>query len=70
MKKKWKNLLRPVVFIAAGALAGLAYYLLAGCSTGGCIITSSPWISMAYMGLVGALLSGITRTECEDKCNM
>ena len=70
MKKKWKNLLRPVVFIAAGALAGLAYYLLAGCSTGGCVITSSPWISMAYMGLVGALLSGITRTECEDKCNM
>ena len=70
MKKKWKKLLRPVVFIAAGALAGLAYYLLAGCSTGGGVITSSPWISMAYMGLVGALLSGITRTECEDKCNM
>lgn len=70
MRKRWKKLLRPVSFIAAGALAGLAYYLLAGCSTGGCVITSSPWISMAYMALAGALLSGITRTECEDKCNM
>ena len=70
MKKKWKKLLRPVVFIAAGALAGLAYYLLAGCSTGGCVITSEPWIAMAYMGLAGALLSGITGTGCEDKCNM
>ncbi|HIS71461.1 MAG TPA: hypothetical protein IAD43_00940 [Candidatus Scatomorpha pullicola] len=70
MRKRWKKLLRHVSFIAGGALAGLAYYLLAGCSTGGCVITSSPWISMAHMGLVGALLSGITRTECEDKCNM
>ena len=70
MKKKWKNLLRPVVFIAAGALAGLAYYLLAGCSTGGCVITSEPWIAMAYMGPAGALLAGITGTGCEDKCNM
>ena len=70
MRKRWKKLLRPVSFIAGGALSGLAYYLLAGCSTGGCVITSEPWIAMAYMGLAGALLSGITGTGCEDKCNM
>lgn len=53
--KKW---LRPVLFTLGGGLAGLGYYSLVGCSTGSCIITSSPLSSMAYMALVGWLLSG------------
>lgn len=56
--KKW---LRPALFILGGALAGLAYYALVGCSTGTCAITSSPLRSMVYMGLVGWLLSAALR---------
>lgn len=56
--KKW---LRPALFILGGALVGLVYYALVGCSTGTCAITSSPLRSMVYMGLVGWLLSAALR---------
>ena len=58
MKERMKKLLRPALFILGGALVGLAYYYLVGCPNGTCAITSSPYSSMAYMALVGWLLSG------------
>ena len=58
MKERMKRWPRPALFILGGALAGLGYYYLVGCSTGSCAITSSPFSSMAYMGLIGWLLSG------------
>ena len=70
MKGRFKKWMRPALFTAACALAGLGYYFLVGCSTGTCIITSNPFTSMAYMGVIGWLLSGIVGTGCEDKCNM
>ena len=42
MKKYLKKRLRPAVFTLGGALAGLGYYALVGCSTGSCAITASP----------------------------
>ena len=58
MKTRMKKWLRPALFTLGGALAGLGYYYLVGCSTGSCAITSSPINSMIYMGFVGWLLSG------------
>ena len=58
MKKYLKKWLRPILFTAGGALAGLAYYALVGCSTGSCAITSNPFNTMVYTGLIGLLLSG------------
>ncbi len=60
---KIKKLIRPALFIIGGALAGLIYYLAVGCPTGTCAITSSPVNSMLYMGVVGALLSAVTKKE-------
>ena len=60
MKERMKKWLRPALFALGGALVGLAYYALVGCSSGTCIITSSPFSSMAYMALVGLVLSGST----------
>ena len=34
------------------------------------MITSSPLITMAYMSIVGWLLSGIIGTRGKDECNM
>lgn len=65
--KRW---LRPVLFTLAGVLAGLVYYYFIGCSNGICVITSTPWHAMAYLGLVGWLLSGVFGKECVGKCNM
>lgn len=46
-------LMKRFAFIAAGALGGFAYYYFIGCSSGSCPITSNPWISTAYGGLIG-----------------
>ena len=48
--------LRPWIFILAGMLTGFLYYRFFGC-TGSCAISSNPYMTMAYMGLVGWLLS-------------
>lgn len=70
MRDRLKKWIRPALFTAVGALAGLGYYFWVGCSAGTCIIASDPLTSMAYMGVIGWLLSGITGTRCKDKCNM
>lgn len=46
------------VFTLIGVVGGYAYYALIGCSTGGCAITSNPYMSMAYGGLLGYLMPG------------
>ena len=69
MKERLKKWLRPVLFTVVGALVGLAYYALVGCSTGSCAITSSPVNTMVYTGLIGLLLSGAFGKGC-DRCNM
>lgn len=65
--KKW---LRPFLFTAGGALAGLVYYYAADCSTGSCPITSNPAVTVIYMGVVGLLLSGLFGKGSDGKCNM
>ena len=51
-------MLKPIIGILIGALLGYAYYKLVGCSTGACPITSNPYASMIYGGLIGAMLTG------------
>ena len=57
--KKW---IRFSLFVLAGALAGLGYYYLFGCS-GNCAVTSSPWVTMGYVGVIGGLLSAVTEKK-------
>ena len=59
MRKNIKKWLRPVLFTVGGA-----------CVPRPCPLTSHPLVTMAYMGLVGWLLSGISGKEPSDKCNM
>lgn len=69
MKEPLKRWLRPALFTLGGALAGLGYHLLVGCSGGSCAIAASPWASMAYVGLIGWLLSGLLATRRDQTCN-
>lgn len=64
LKERVKKWLRPALFTLGGALAGLGYYYVVGCATGACPITSNPLSSMAYMALVGWLLSGVFGSSC------
>ena len=59
-----KRYVRLGIFAAAGILAGLGYYYLVGCS-GNCAVTSSPWMTMAYVGVIGGLLGVITEKKKE-----
>lgn len=68
MKEILKKLRRPALFTAGGAVVGLAYYYLVGCATGSCPITSSPFTTMAYMEVIGLLLSGLGCGCCRDSC--
>ncbi|MEE4176448.1 MAG: hypothetical protein V2I46_02960 [Bacteroides sp.] len=44
------------VFTVIGVAGGFAYYWFVGCKTGGCAITSSPYMSMVWGGMVGYLI--------------
>ncbi len=44
------------IFVAVGVLGGYAYYALIGCKSGTCAITSNPYMSMAWGGILGYLL--------------
>jgi hypothetical protein len=51
-------ILRIVIGVVVGGGLGFAFYKLVGCSSGACPLTSNPFISTLYGGLLGALLAG------------
>lgn len=53
--------LRIILFALGGAALGFVYQRLVGCRTGACAITSNPYLSTLYGGLMGYLLSGAIR---------
>ena len=53
-----RRLLRPLLAIALGALAGYAYYALIGCHSGSCGISSDPFYSSLYGSVIGLVLVG------------
>ena len=62
MKSKLKKLIRPAVFILIGAVLGLVYYKIWGC-TNGCPVTSSPYWTVLYAGTMGLLMSIIFKKK-------
>jgi hypothetical protein len=52
------GMIRLIIGIALGAVAGFAYYKFIGCASGACPITGNPVISTIYGAVMGALLSG------------
>ena len=53
------HMLLKVLMAALGAVAGLLYQRNIGCTSGGCPITSDPWISTLYGAVLGWLFGGI-----------
>jgi xanthine/uracil permease len=48
--------LQAIIGIVIGIIAGYLYYIKVGCTSGTCPITSSPWMSMLWGGIIGYLL--------------
>lgn len=63
MKKFIKNNYLYLLGALAGAVGGFLYWKFVGCSTGTCMITSSPVRSTLYFALMGALFFGIFKKE-------
>jgi len=51
----WR-VLRIVLPGVAGAVAGYLYWAKVGCSSGGCAITSDPWLTTGFGALMGLSL--------------
>jgi H+/Cl- antiporter ClcA len=55
-QKSWKRYLPMMILAIVGAIAGFLYYRLVGCASGACPITSNPYISTVYGGVLGTLI--------------
>lgn len=62
-----KIIYKRILSIFAGAGLGFAYYYFIGCNSGTCAITSSPYISTAYGGLIGFLFTFPSKKKSEEK---
>ncbi len=65
MKTVYKRIL-PVLI---GAGLGFAYYYFIGCYNGTCVISSNPYISTVYGGLIGYLFTFPSKKKREEKIN-
>ncbi len=53
---KTRERLRLVLRVAIGAFLGYGFFLLVGCSSGACAMTSNPWIPTG----LGAVIAYVT----------
>lgn len=58
-KRNWKRYLPMMILAVLGAIGGFLYYRFVGCVSGACPITSNPYISTVYGGVLGVLLGYI-----------
>jgi len=63
--KSW-SFWKPFLSTSIGALAGFSYYYFVGCTSGACAITSSPYISTLWGGMMGFFVvnSPCSRGRC------
>jgi len=50
---------RALIGVVLGSVVGGLYYYFVGCESGNCAITSNPYISIPYGGLLGYLFAGM-----------
>ena len=56
MKLKTRKIAIPAAVGLVGGVAGYLIYRFIGCQAGACPITSSPYLSVLFGALIGALL--------------
>lgn len=56
MKLLIKKHLLKIIGIIVGMTGGYLYYYFVGCNSGTCPITSNPYISVIYGGVIGYLV--------------
>ncbi len=54
---------RVIFSTVAGILIGYLYYRFIGCYSGTCSITSDPFVSSVYFGIIGLLFGLVIKKE-------
>jgi hypothetical protein len=67
MKSFYFRYRRFLPSILIGGLLGFLYSRFVGCSAGGCVISSNPWISATYGMLMGALFSDVIKSKKSEE---
>lgn len=68
--KKINQIPRLFLFTLGGIIAGFAYYYFIGCRSGSCPITSSPYISSIYGGIIGFVFGYNGKSKIKKKNNI
>ncbi len=58
-KSNRRSIVRTVLFVGIGGIAGFLYAHFVGCKTGTCPITSNVYIATIYGAAVGLLAGGV-----------
>jgi len=56
MKAYIKKQFKRILGILLGGVGGFLYYHFVGCASGNCPITSNPYMSILYGGIMGYLI--------------
>jgi hypothetical protein len=59
--------LKKVLPVIGGATLGYAYYYFIGCYSGTCPITSNPYISTFYGGLIALILVFPSKSKKDER---
>ncbi|MCC6684477.1 MAG: hypothetical protein IT247_05345 [Bacteroidia bacterium] len=66
MKKYVAANILVYIGLITGATAGFLYWKFVGCASGTCMITSNPYISTVYGGIMGGLVFSLAKKEKKD----
>ncbi|MBP6231414.1 MAG: hypothetical protein KA397_07180 [Paludibacteraceae bacterium] len=66
--KQWvKQNILYIIGSIVGAIGGYIYWYFIGCDSGGCPITSSPYNSVIWGAIMGALLLSMLKKDKKDE---
>ncbi len=65
-KIKSKNTIKNIIGTIVGIIGGYLYYHFIGCNSGGCAITSNPYMTILWGGLLGYLLFDLYKIKPES----
>ncbi len=63
------NTLKNLAGLALGAIGGYVYYIKVGCTSGGCAITSNPYMSILWGAALGYLFADIFKLKEKKSSN-
>jgi len=67
MKLNINFLKKRVLPVLIGLIGGYAYYYFIGCRSGSCPITSNPYVSVIYGGIMGLIFALPSNKKKEEQ---